>query len=239
MLKIAICDDNPHYRQEMQDFVCTWLTEHVLEAEVAVFDHGDALLTYCRSHNPDIILLDIMMPLLNGMDTAREIRKLNTVAKIIFFTSAPEFAVESYDVKASGYLLKPVQAEKFYQVMSDCVLDMQIEPEHLVIKTYHGYQKVHMHRIECIEAQNKKVLIYLEDHKHLEALETFSHFAATLPEEKGFFKCHRSYMVNMLNIDQFTATEIMTKSGIAVPIARGYSKAFKDAYFHHMFERGE
>lgn len=123
--------------------------------------------------------------------------------------------------------------------MNDCVLDMQSEPEHLIIKTYHGYQKVHIHNIECVEAQNKRVLIYPEDRKHLEALETFSNLTATLPEGKGFFKCHSSYMVNMLNIDQFTTTEIVTKSGVSIPIARGYSKAFKDAYFHHMFEKGE
>lgn len=239
MLKIAICDDTLRYRQEMEANVKAWAQDRSLEVDVTVFDHGDALLAACHAHQPDIILLDIMMPLLNGMDTAREIRKLNTVVKIVFFTSAPEFAVESYDVKASGYLLKPLQVDKFRQVMTDCAADMEEEPDHLITRTSHGYQKVHLHRIDCIEAQNKKVLIHLDDHSHLEALETFSHFTETLAVDKGFFKCHRSYMVYMPNIDQFTTTEILTKSGIAIPIARGCSKDFKDAYFHHMFEKGE
>lgn len=239
MLKIAICDDNPRYRQEVETKVSAWARTQNFETDVTVFDHGDELLTFCQTHNPDIILLDIMMPLLNGMDTAREIRKLNTAVKIVFFTSAPEFAVESYDVKASGYLLKPLQEEKFRQVMNDCALDVQAEPEHLITKTHLGYQKVHLHRIDCIEAQNKKVLIHLDDHSRLEASETFSHFTDTLSENQGFYKCHRSYMVYMPNIDQFTTTEIVTKSGIIIPIARGCSKAFKDAYFHHMFEKGE
>jgi len=239
MLKIAICDDSLQYRQEMEEYIHTWARTHRFEVDVAIFDHGDSLLTFCQTQNPDIILLDIMMPLLSGMDTAREIRKINTAVKIIFFTSAPEYAVESYDVKASGYLLKPLQVEKLYQVMSECAQDMQVEPDHLVMKTSHGYQKVHLHRIDCIEAQNKKVYIYLDNGTHLEALETFSHFAETLSVDQGFFKCHRSYMVFMPNIDQFTTTEIVTKSGISIPVARGYSKVFKDTYFQHMFEKGE
>lgn len=55
----------------------------------------------------DIILLDIVMPLLNGMDTARELRAQDTAVKIIFLTSSPEFALESYEVRAQDYLLKP------------------------------------------------------------------------------------------------------------------------------------
>lgn len=239
MLKIAICDDNRDYRQEMEANVKAWADEQNLETEVAVFDHGDALLSACQVQQPDIILLDIMMPLLSGMDTAREIRKVNKVVKIVFFTSAPEFAIESYDVKASGYLLKPLQVEKFRNVMNDCIADIQVEPDHLITRTSHGYQKVFLHHIDCIEAQNKRVLIHLDDHTVLEVLETFSHFTETLPAEKGFFKCHRSYMVHMPNIDQFTTTEIITKSGITIPIARGSARDFKDAYFHHMFEKGE
>ena len=56
-----------------------------------------------------IILLDILMPLLNGMDTARELRQYDKTVKIIFLTSSPEFALESYDVKAYSYLLKPMR----------------------------------------------------------------------------------------------------------------------------------
>ena len=239
MLKIAICDDTLHYRQEMEKNVRIWAHDRNREIDIDLFDHGDALLASCQTQKHDIILLDIMMPLFSGMDTAREIRKINQVVKIVFFTSAPEFAVESYDVKASGYLLKPLQADRFRQLMDDCAADMEVEPDHLITRTNHGYQKVLLRHIDCIEAQNKKVLIHIDNRTHLEVTETFSHFTETLSVEKGFFKCHRSYMVYMPNIDQFTATEIITKSGIVIPIARGCSKIFKDTYFHHMFEKGE
>jgi len=58
-----------------------------------------------------------------------------------------------------------------------------------------------------------------------------------MTQEKGFYKCHRSYMVNLLNIDHFNSSEILTRSGVRVPIARGLGKAFKEAYFAYMFRK--
>ena len=135
----------------------------------------------------DIILLDVIMPLLNGMETAYEIRKEDPSVKILFLTSSPEFAVES---------------------------------------------------IECVEAQNKKVVFYLQHGRHLEVQDALSNCAAALTLENGFFKCHRSYIVSIPNTDHFNSTEVLTRSGLAVPIARGYAKAFRDAYFDYMFQEG-
>ena len=75
-----------------------------------------------------IILLDILMPLLNGMDTARELRQYDKTVKIIFLTSSPEFALESYDVKAYSYLLKPVTYEKLEETLNECVKTFAIDP---------------------------------------------------------------------------------------------------------------
>lgn len=114
-----------------------------IPVKTELFNDGDALLDYCRSETPDIIPLDIVMPLLSGMDTAREIRKFNSGVKIIFLTSSPEFAVE------------------------------------------------------CLEAQNKKVVFTLSDESHKDGLDTISFYEKILTCEKGIFKCHRSYIVYM------------------------------------------
>ena len=95
-----------------------------------------------------IILLDILLPLLNGMDTARELRQYDKTVKIIFLTSSPEFALESYDVKAYSYLLKPVTYEKLEETLNECVKTFAIDPKHLILKTALGYQKIYFHEIE-------------------------------------------------------------------------------------------
>ena len=238
MIHFAICDDNAIYLDTMNDLVQTWAKEHQLDVEILLFQHGDALLDACQTHKMDLILLDIMMPLLNGMDTAKEIRKSDTTVKLVFFTTAPEFAVESYDVKASGYLLKPIQKEKLFRVLTDCLEDFRQEPEHIIVKTHTSYRKVYLDHIHFIEAQNKKVLLYLDKDEMIEAWDTFANFADSLTEEKGFFKCHRSYIVNMSNVNRFNTNEIIIKNGVHIPIARTYTKAFKDAYFDFMFKKG-
>lgn len=237
MIKIFICDDDRSSLMQAEQLIHAWAEGSGQPVTVFTFDNGDSLLARHKKEQADIILLDIMMPLLNGMEAAREIRKMDSSVKIIFLTSSPEFAVESYDVKASGYLLKPIHHNKLHAVLSDCVKVPEKEPDHIVIKTLSGYQKIYLHSIECIEAQSRKVIFYLMEGSTAEALGTFSSYAQTLPLEKGFYKCHRSYMVNLPNIDHFNSTEIITRSRIRVPVARGLGKAFKEAYFAYMFRK--
>ena len=107
----------------------------------------------------------------------------------------------------------------------------------MIIRTMGGYQKIYLHTIECIEAQGRKVVFHLSSGGTEESLSTFSGYAESLTVEQGFYKCHRSYIVYMPNIDHFNSAEIVTISGICVPVARGYSKSFKEAYFSHMFKK--
>jgi len=238
MLKIAVCDDDQQCLEGATQFIYSWSAHNNIPIEVLSFGNGDALLEYYKREHLDIVFLDIVMPLFNGMETAHELRKNDSAIKIIFFTSSPEYAVESYDVKASGYLLKPINYLKLCDVLNDCVLSLNKEAEHIIVKTLLGYQKIYIHNIECIEAQNKKVNLLLKDGTQCEGFETFSSYAENLTLEKGFYKCHRSYLVYIPNIDHFNTTEITTKSGISIPIARGYGKPFKDAYFSYMFTKG-
>jgi len=174
---------------------------------------------------------------LNGMDLAHEIRKTDTTVKIVFLTSSPEFAVESYDVKASGYLLKPLSYDRFFRVLDDCIDVKKDEPSNIILKTISGYDKIYYHNIDCIEAQNKKVVFRMVDGTEVGSLNTFSYFADHLTPDDGFFKCHRSYIVYIPNVNHFDSHEIITKSGTHIPISRNFSKTFKEVYFSYMFRK--
>lgn len=119
---IAICDDDILYMNKVKEMIEQWGKDNNEDVSVYLFNHGDALINSYQKSKIDVIFLDIMMPLLNGMDAAREIRKTDQVVKIIFLTSSPEFALESYDVKASGYLIKPTNYERLCSLLNDCKL---------------------------------------------------------------------------------------------------------------------
>ncbi|MBO5371875.1 MAG: response regulator transcription factor [Lachnospiraceae bacterium] len=236
MIRIAICDDNAEFLQNAAAMLEKWSKQSGKSVGIFCFSNGDDLIAQNALHRMDIILLDIIMPLLNGMEAAKEIRKNDSVVNIIFLTSSPEFALESYDVKAKGYLLKPVDYEKLKELLDDCTRSFDAESKNLVLKTKYGYQKIYYTDIEYIEAQNKIITFYMRNGKEIETTETLNSFVNKLNDSEGFFKCHRSYIVYIPNVDHFNVSEIITKSGHSVPIARGYGKAFQEAYFAFMFQ---
>ncbi len=236
MLRVAICDDDIGCMIDTKHMLESWSAVTSSKLEIDCFDNGDSLIRESSSSPYDIIFLDIIMPLLNGMDTAKELRDMDKTVKIIFLTSSPEFALQSYSVKATDYCIKPVAYEKLKEVMDYCTAFNQQEPENLTLKTVGGFQKIYLHDIEYMEAQNKRVLFFLKSGQVIEVIEPLYTFETSLSDSRGFFKCHRSYIVYLPNVDYFSSTEIKTKSGRRIPIARGYGKAFQDAYFTIMFK---
>ena len=236
MLKIAICDDETEHLDRTQDYITQWAEENEVDSKIECFTNGDNLLSILDNKTFDIIFLDIIMPLLNGLDTAKEIRTRDKAVKIVFLTSSPEFALSSYDVKAYDYILKPIKPIKLREILNQCTADSDLEPNSVTLKTSFGYQKIYYHNIEYIEAQNKKVLIHMRDCSTLQVLQPLKSFEEVLTNNLGFFKCHRSYIVYLQNVDHFNMTELVTKSGVKIPIARGYGKPFQEAYFKIMFK---
>ncbi len=236
MLRIAVCDDEAAGLNAAIQMIEAWSAEREIAVEIFRFNNADELIAKSASVRMDVIFLDIIMPLLNGIDAGKEIRQKDKVVKIIFLTSSPEFALQSYEVKAYDYLLKPLHYDKLKETLDECSMIFRQESPNIVLKTSYGYQKIYFHDMEYAEAQNKKVIFYLRNGKSVEVCETLNSFESRLSIEDGFFKCHRSYLVYLPNVDHFNAAEIVTKSGRIIPIARGYGKAFQEAYFDAVFE---
>ncbi len=229
-MNIVICDDDLSSRLITKINIERWATERSEKAEIALFDNGDALLDHLEKAKTDIIFLDIMMPLLTGMETARIIRSRSIDVKLVFLTSSPEFAIESYDVNASGYLLKPIVYEKLAKLLDKAKSELAKAPSRFPVKTALGYQSIDPKKLECMEAQGKKVTFHMSDGTSVDASGTFSSYGKMLSGEQGFFKCHRSYIIGLSHVKSFTASEVTTYSGMVFPIARGLGQAFKDAY---------
>lgn len=235
MIRIAICDDEAECLDGTKQMLEKWSAERDVPVNILCFDNGDALIAKSSSDKLDIIFLDIVMPLLNGMDAAREIRERDKATIIIFLTSSPEFALESYSVKAKGYIVKPVKYEQLSEALDECTAALREEPKNLLLKSTCGYQKIYHRDIDYLEAQNKQVIFFLHSGKSVMITEPLYSFENKLLIEDGFFKCHRSYIVYMPNVNSFTSNEITMRADCRIPIARGMGKKFHDAYFSFMF----
>ncbi len=235
MVKIAVCDDCLEFVNRIEQIIMQW-EEKPSELKIMCFTNGDALIDTHMTAPFDIIFLDMVMPLLNGMETAQEIRDFDKDVKIVFLTSSSEFAVESYKVRAWNYLLKPVEPKVLYQCLNDLMEEQSHSARSILIRGKSIVHRMELFRIECLEAQKKHTLFMLSDGTTIESIESMGVYERDLDLSEGFFKCHRSYLVNLNQIDNYTHTEIKTHSGWRIPISRRCYKEFEDAYFSFLFQ---
>lgn len=234
MLRIAICDDMPDFMEQAAQCIQSW-PRRPSGLVVQTFPDADALIgAHCRSPF-DIILLDVVMPLLGGIEAAGEIRQQDKSVKIVFLTSSPEFAVDSYSVKASAYLLKPLEPGRLYACLDELAEEIRQSARFILIRARHAVHRVPLQEIEFLEADNKCIHFSLADGTVLTSAEPLYQYESKLLLSDGFFKCSRSYIVNLYRINSFTAKEIRMQSGYRIPISRNFQKEFETAYFTALF----
>ena len=175
------------------------------------------------------------MPLLNGMETAKELRKSDKSVKLVFLTSSPDYAVDAFGVKASNYLLKPLDPEKLYQCLRELSQELETSVRQICIRSPHTLHRIAVADIEYVESQNKRILFVLANGQTILSGEPLYTFEDKLTLEDGFFKCSRSFIVNIHRIDTFTAKEIRTRSGARISISRSLHREFEQAYFSVLF----
>ena len=125
MIHIAICDDSKQERQILAALFKRYQELHATPLQIHIFQNGFSLLDAIdQGKRFDITILDILMPGENGIEIARNIRASGADTEIIFLTSSPEYAVDSYEVKAQNYLLKPVTEEKFFASIDSILAEL-------------------------------------------------------------------------------------------------------------------
>jgi DNA-binding LytR/AlgR family response regulator len=239
MLQIAVCDDNIEELSNMVQLINLYRVSKNFSCEYAVFPNGFELVSALeKGKRFDIYCLDIMMPGFTGIDAAREIRGFDKTAPILFFTSSPEFALESYSVKAINYVLKPVTKEKFFFTFDDLLEQIKAKKgeEAVIVKSNEGIQKILISNLVFAEVIGRNVLYHLRSGKVIECTEPFSSVCDTLLKYKGFIKPHRSYLVNMQYVDTIENHQVTLQTLSSIPVAQGKTKEMKQQYLNYQME---
>lgn len=236
-MRIAICDDDRTALPHTASLINLWAKAKDTLA-VDCFSEGGSLLAAHAANAFDIILLDIVMPGLNGIEVAKEMRAFDSATKLIFLTSSPEYAIESYSVKATNYLLKPVDPAALYACLDEIENELQNTraARAIPIKGSRSVHRVTLESIEFVEARGKHVSVFMAGGECLESIEPLHSFESKLSITDGFFKCHRSYIVNIHHVSTYTPDEVIMRSGVRIPISRGCKADFKEAYFSVIFD---
>lgn len=235
-MRIAVCDDCRTFLEQAKSSVLSRYNSFS-DLYLETFEDGDSLIRAHEASPFDIILLDVVMPLLNGIETAREIRQKDRGVKIVFLTSSSDFAVDSYTVKASNYLIKPIVPEKFFECLDELFEELQKDSRSITVKCKSSFFRIELRDIEYVEAQNKHILFSLSDKSPVLSDDPLYTFENRLLLRDGFFKCSRSYIVNIHKVLSFNSREVTMRSGCRIPISRNVYKEFEEAYFSVFFEK--
>ena len=234
-MRIAICDDDKEELARISSFLDKYQREHNASLTYKAFHSGVELLSTVRSGDFALYLLDVIMPAVNGVEVAKEIRSFDTEAKIVFLTSSPEFAVASYTVKAMDYILKPVEEGRLFGVLNELMTDSQKPQEGLTVKAKSGITRILFSRLVYVEVVNKQVYFHLSDNSVREVTARLSEFEQPLLARPEFMRVHRSYIVNLFQINELTANGLTTHQGNSIPVSRALYKEVRDAYVKQLF----
>ena len=236
---IAVCDDQTEELGSLTELIGAWEEDRGTPVRVKSFRSAAALLDAARHERFTLYLLDIMMPGLNGMDAAREIRGFDKAADIIFLTSSPGFAYDSYSVKALEYLLKPISGGLLFPVLDKLMLREQRPQDGLTLKAGATLVRVPFSRLSYVEVNGKHLYFHLADGTVRKVAGSLKDYEPLLLVRPEFMRIHRSYIVNMLQIDELSPAGVHTFSGMNLPVSRLLYPQLQKDYMKLLFAERE
>lgn len=228
--KIAICDDEQEQTEYIASIVTSWSAHEGHPCEIHTFASAEAFLfEYAEDKAYDILLLDVEMKNMNGIELAKCIRRDNNRAEIIFITSHFEFVGEGYEVDALHYLIKPISAEKLTQVLTKAAEKLSVEPPSVVVSCEGETVKLYESDILYVESFLHYIIIHIKDQEY-KIKESISGFEGQLSDD--FYRVHRSYLVSLKHITQISRTSVHIGS-TELPLSRGKYDDINRAFIEH------
>ena len=218
LLHFTICDDDADMREFLRAEVSAWAKACGHTVTVDSFPSAEAFLfEYSENKSCEVLLLDIEMPGMNGMELAHKLRSDNAMLQIIFVTGYSDYISEGYDVSALHYLMKPVSQEKLFGVLSKAAKLYEKNSKNILLECTDGVFLLPISEIRFIEVAGNYVTVH--GGRDYTVKSTLASIEKQLDE--SFYKTGRSFLVSLDKIRQVTKKEVFLTTGEAVPLSRG------------------
>lgn len=237
MLRVAVCDDDIVDCDRIYDYVQDYLNRKNLDAEIRKYNHPDSMLQECGIFHADIYILDIVMPMLTGLEAAREVRWTQKNAQIIFATSETSYALEAYDVSPINYILKPVDQIKLENSLDRAISNINPEDDKsITVKIKGGFATIRICNILYVDCNNHKVAFHLLTNDTITTPTLrigFAEYVEELLPTDMFLRCHESIAVNIAAIDKLVKYEIELRNKEIIPVSRNRYAEIASAYMDY------
>lgn len=216
--RVAVCDDSSEDARYVAGMVQAWASSRDAALQVERFPSAEAFLFhYAEDQSYDMLLLDIEMGGMNGVELARRIRRENEIIQIIFITGYSDYIAEGYDVAALHYLMKPLKEEKLFSVLDRAAEKLRSNERVLTLNLPGEICRVPLYQIRYLDVRLNYVTVHARE--DIAVKMPLSRLTALLDER--FYQVGRSLTVNLYCISRVTRTEILLQDGTALLLPRG------------------
>ena len=238
-MRIAVIEDEKVHRDLMLSYLEKWSGEQDRGEEICSFETAESFwFAYEEDRCFDILFVDIQMPGMNGMELAKKIRERDRNVVIVFTTGITDYLEEGYEVEALHYLIKPLNEEKV-RLCLEKAKNRRQEVNYLILHTEEETLKISEESVNYAEARGHSCILGMAGDGELAVKESLSELEETL-EDRGFVKCHRSYLCRIGNIHHIGKEEIVFDDGQCIPVSRRlYNEGNKRFIEHFRREKCE
>lgn len=198
-MRIAIVEDEAIYAEKLRDYLRRYTQDYGQEWDVSFFADGISFLNSFKGQF-DVILLDISMPVLDGMEVAKRLRAIDSEVVLLFVTNLAQYAIRGYEVGAFDYILKPIHYFPFSQRLSRAVGRVKSKAKnYLVLNAREGMQKLDVNAIYYVESRNHDLIFHTES-----GIFTLGGTMKDVEERLqaySFFRCNKGYLVSLRHVD--------------------------------------
>lgn len=231
MITLAICDDEAGMAEILADLLSEYFSGNEVDFRIKTFADGNSLLE--SSSEFDLIFLDIRMPPPDGMETARLLRERGNRSLLIFTTVLTETVFDAFSVRAFDYLVKPLDEKRFRQTMDRVLGELSKEARtRLILRQKGMYAVVPLSDLVYCEVQGRKLYLHRTDGTVLDFYGRLDEFTKRV--DTRFFRCHRSYLVNLDHIRGCSPGRVYLIPNGEIPVSRLREQALKQALLCHM-----
>lgn len=230
-MRIAICDDEKIWMENTKQ--CLEQVYVSLDLLIETFSDGKQLLERAATVSFDLVVLDIEMPKLDGLQVAKKLRSMGIRTEIVFLTSHVEYALEGYEVQALRYLTKPVDARKLSEVIR-YLLEKEKKEKRVVLQSEGETVSLLLSDVLYLEVRDHDVLFVTGQ----DSWNTRGKMGAYEKQYQtyGFVRIHRGYLVNLAHVTRLKERQVYLTDGSVLPVSRTKEKTVRDALHAYVAE---
>lgn len=226
-MNILICDDN----KEVLEYISDVIVSHSTNCRVIKCIDYDSALKYINNEKIDVLIMDIVLDKNTGIDLVKDnVDKLSNT-QVIYITGYDDYIEECFETNLIYILRKPINEDKLLLALNKALNNLSKENKSIVLKVGKENKRVNIKDINYVESEGRKIKFNLGD----EVITVYGKIS-DIEDDLGklFVRVHKSYLVNMDRIVNYTINKVELNNGKVLPISRSYIKSCREIIYNYL-----